>query len=163
MSNKPTQADSPLLSGNHEQTPKALACYPVLYKQTVQWGEMDALNHLNNVVYYRYAESARISYLQALDLFEGSAMLLAQSSCQYLRPITYPDTILMGVRCQRLGTTSMAIEYVYYSQMQQAVVASAEAVIVRLESNSEHKLPWTIEERQRLFALEERVGHIPQS
>lgn len=144
--------------------PKELAHYPIMHQQPIHWGEMDAFNHLNNVVYYRYAESARIGYLQALGMFDGSMVtVLAQSSCQYLRPVTYPDTLLLGVRCQRLGTTSIVMEYNYYSTAQKAIVATAEAVIVRLESNGKDKLPWTEAERERLFALEGKVGHIPKT
>lgn len=107
------------------------------------------------MVYYRYAESARIAYLQALGMFDGSMVtVLAQSSCQYLQPVTFPDTLLLGVRCQRLGTTSIVIDYSYYSCTQQAIVATAEAVVVRLASGGEQKLPWTEEERARLLALE---------
>lgn len=152
-----------IINQDNCQLPVELKHYPVIYPQMVQWGEMDALNHLNNVVYYRYAESARISYLQTLGLFDGSAMLLAQSSCQYLRPVTYPDNLLIGVRCQRLGNTSIILEYSYYSCTQHAIVATAEAVIVRLDGNSEHKLPWTEEERTRLFAFEAQKGHVPKS
>ena len=142
--------------------PKELAHYPIMHQQPIHWGEMDAFNHLNNVVYYRYAESARIGYLQALGMFDGSMVtVLAQSSCQYLRPVTYPDTLLLGVRCQRLGTTSITMEYRYYSTVQAAIVATAEAVVVRLDSGGKNKLPWTIEERERLLALETEVGHTP--
>lgn len=145
-----------------ESYPESLAHYPVIHTQPIHWGEMDAFNHLNNVVFYRYAESARIAYLQTLGMFDGSMVtVLAQSSCQYLRPVVYPDTLLLGVRCQRLDTTSIVIEYSYYSCAQQAVVAIAEAVIVRLESDGKTKLPWTIEERARLLALEQKVGHTP--
>ncbi|WP_435980599.1 acyl-CoA thioesterase [Psychrobacter sp. DM4] len=143
--------------------PKVLEGYPVLHNQPVQWGEMDAFNHLNNVVYYRYAESARIAYLQAVGMFDGNMVtVLAQSSCQYLRPVFYPDTLLLGVRCQRLGNTSIVIEYGYYSYEQQALVATAEAVIVRLDSTGKTKLPWTQKERDRLMLLESEVGHIPK-
>ena len=143
--------------------PDELAHYPIIHHQPIHWGEMDAFNHLNNVVFYRYAESARIGYLQALGMFDGSMVtVLAQSSCQYLRPVTYPDTLLLGVRCQRLGNTSIVIEYSYYSTAQQAVVATADAVIVRLESDGKTKLPWTFEERERLLALEKTVGHTPE-
>ena len=101
-------------SDNHR--PDELSHYPIIHQQPIHWGEMDAFNHLNNVVYYRYAESARIGYLQALGMFDGNMVtVLAQSSCQYLRPVTYPDTLLLGVRCQRLGNTSIVIEYSYYS------------------------------------------------
>lgn len=143
--------------------PDALAHYPIIHHQPIHWGEMDAFNHLNNVVYYRYAESARIGYLQALGMFDGSMVtVLAQSSCQYLRPVTYPDTLLLGVRCQRLGNTSIVMEYSYYSTAQNAIVATAEAVVVRLASNGKDKLPWTEEERERLLALEAKVAHVPK-
>ena len=146
---------------NHR--PEELAHYPIIHQQPIHWGEMDAFNHLNNVVYYRYAESARIGYLKALGMFDGNMVtVLAQSSCQYLRPVIFPDTLLLGVRCQRLGTTSIVIEYSYYSTAQAAIVATAEAVIVRLESNGQDKKPWTNEERERLLALEATFGHIPQ-
>ena len=143
--------------------PDELSHYPIIHHQPIHWGEMDAFNHLNNVVYYRYAESARIGYLQALGMFDGSMVtVLAQSSCQYLRPVTYPDTLLLGVRCQRLGTTSIVIEYRYYSTAQAAIIATADAVIVRLDSDGKDKLPWTAEERERLLALEATFGHTPQ-
>ena len=149
------------LAENHN--PDELSHYPVIHHQPIHWGEMDAFNHLNNVVYYRYAESARIGYLQALGMFDGSMItVLAQSSCQYLRPVIYPDTLLLGVRCQRLGRTSIVIEYSYYSTAQQAVVATAEAVVVRLDSSGKDKLPWTVEERERLLALEAKFGHTPE-
>ena len=144
-------------------SPDELAHYPIIHHQPIHWGEMDAFNHLNNVVFYRYAESARIGYLQALGMFDGSMVtVLAQSSCQYLRPVTYPDTLLLGVRCQRLGNTSIVIEYSYYSCAQKVIVATADAVIVRLDSDGKDKLPWTNEERERLVALEASVGHMPE-
>ena len=142
--------------------PDALTHYPIIHHQPIHWGEMDAFNHLNNVVYYRYSESARIGYLQALGMFDGSMVtVLAQSSCQYLRPVTYPDTLLLGVRCKHLGNTSMTMEYGYYSSAQNMMVATAEAVVVRLDSEGKEKLPWTDKERDRLLALEAQVGHTP--
>lgn len=157
---QPSNLTPEVLDTSH---PEALAHYPIIHHQPIHWGEMDAFNHLNNVVYYRYAESARIGYLQALGMFDGNMVtVLAQSSCQYLRPVTYPDTLLLGVRCQRLGNTSIVMEYSYYSTAQNAIVATAEAVVVRLDSEGKDKLPWTQEERERLLALEAKVGHIPK-
>ena len=33
---------------------------------TVHWGDMDALGHVNNVIFFRYVESGRISYFNEL-------------------------------------------------------------------------------------------------
>lgn len=161
--NQPSSLATDISVKRPSDAPIELARYPIIYSQPIHWGEMDAFNHLNNVVYYRYAESARIVYLQALGMFDGSMVtMLAHSSCQYLRPVTFPDTLLLGVRCQRLGKTSIMIGYSYYSCAQQAVVATAEAVIVRLDSIGEKKLPWTEDERARLLALEKKFGHTPE-
>lgn len=147
---------------NFSGCPKALDSYPVIHTQPVWWGEMDAFNHLNNVTYYRYAESARITYLQSLGLFSGNAVIvLAKGSCQYLRPVTFPDTLLIGVRCQQLGNTSATIDYTYYSTAQDAVVATGEAVIVRLDNKAQQKQAWSQAEREAVLQLEARVGNQP--
>ncbi|WP_201534379.1 acyl-CoA thioesterase [Psychrobacter ciconiae] len=142
--------------------PKELATFPVIHPQPIHWGEMDAFNHLNNVVFYRYAETARIAYLFALKMFDGDMVtVLAESSCKYLRPVTYPDTLLIGIRCRHLGTTSIVMEYSYFSTAQNAVVATADAVIVRLDSTASKKVAWSEKERDALFDLEAKFGHTP--
>ncbi|CAM4168803.1 thioesterase family protein [Psychrobacter arenosus] len=129
--------------------------YPIVFKQIVAWGDMDALNHLNNVVYYRYAESARIAYLEAINLFnEDIQVVLAHSSCQYMLPVVFPDTLSIGVRCKHLGASSMVTSYVFYSHYQQAIVATGEAVMVRLDAKTQQKVSWSEQERQQISNFE---------
>lgn len=146
----------PVLTG--DARPDTLKDYPVVHVQPVAWGEMDGFNHVNNVAYYRYAESARISYMRALGLMdarEDLLTILASSSMQYRRPVTYPDTLLIAVRIKHLGNTSLVHEYVMYSQAQQAIVATGEAVIVRTNSQMA-KMPWLNEERAIIEKFEGR-------
>ena len=106
----------PILTGNDR--PLALSNYPIVHVQPVAWGEMDTFNHVNNVAYYRYAESARISYFQQIGLTKNRSDLstiLASSSCQYLAPVSFPDTLLIGVRIKHIGTTSLIFEYEFIS------------------------------------------------
>ena len=44
--------------------------YPIIYSQVVAWGDMDAFGHVNNVIYYRYIEIARLAYLNQLNVFD---------------------------------------------------------------------------------------------
>lgn len=146
----------PVLTG--DARPDALKDYPVVHVQPVAWGEMDSFNHVNNVAYYRYAESARISYMRALGLMharEDLLTILASSSMQYRRPVTYPDTLLIAVRIKHLGNTSLVHEYVMYSQSQKAIVTTGEAVIVRTNSQMS-KMPWLNEERAIIEKFEGR-------
>ena len=72
--------------------------YPVIIDIPVAWGEMDAFQHLNNVVYFRYFESARIAYFDAIDAMKvmettGVGPILAETRCRYRIPLTFPDTV----------------------------------------------------------------------
>lgn len=134
-----------------------LAGFNVIHPQTVAWGDMDAFGHVNNVVYYEYAQSARIHYLQQVDMFnEKSYTVLASSSCQYLRPVQFPDTVLIGIRAKKIGNTSLTHEYVYFSEKQQQVVATMETVIVFFDEKGEQKQPISDEQRQRLISLDKK-------
>jgi len=42
--------------------------YPVIVEFPIAWGEMDAMSHVNNIVYFRFFESARIAYFEKMDL-----------------------------------------------------------------------------------------------
>ena len=56
---------------------------PVEFVQEVAWGDMDAFGHVNNVLYYRYIESARLAYLMKLKAFDGGlASVVAANSCR---------------------------------------------------------------------------------
>lgn len=143
---------TPVLTG--DDRPIALRDYPVVHVQPVVWGEMDAFNHVNNVAYYRYAESARISYLHTLAMFKDETLtILAGSSCNYLRPVHYPDTLLIGVRCTKIGNTSLSMTYEYYSTAQNIVVANGTSTIVRTDQHG-NKQAWTDEERRILSDFE---------
>ncbi|WP_227428791.1 acyl-CoA thioesterase [Psychrobacter sp. I-STPA6b] len=161
---KTRQISEPFSVESIGDIPEVLQHYPTIHPQVVAWGDMDAFNHLNNVVYYRYAESARIAYLRAINMFAaGSVTVLAQCSCQYLVPVTYPDTLLIGVRSKSVGNSSIVTEYLYYSTAQKKVVATGEAVVVRLDDTAQRKSPWTAEERQQLLSFDQAVGHEPQT
>ena len=146
----------PILVG--DDRPDVLVEYPSVHVQPVAWGEMDGFHHLNNVVFYRYAESARISYLRASGLVKTRtdiSTILAANSCQYKCPVTYPDTLLVGVRIKNLGTTSVVFEHAYYSTAQDTIVATAEAVMVRADEHGA-KQAWTDSERAAFAKFEGR-------
>lgn len=130
--------------------------FGVVYPQVVEWGDMDAFQHVNNVVYYDYAQRARIFHLSKLGMFDGSVYtVIASSSCQYQRAVTFPDTLWIGVRAKKIGTTSLTHEYVFYSTAQQAVVAVAESVIVFFDETGKHKRPLTDAQKQALIQLDQ--------
>ncbi|MHB1427130.1 MAG: acyl-CoA thioesterase [Rhodocyclaceae bacterium] len=81
----------------------------------VRWGDMDALGHVNNTVYFRFAEQARIDWLVAqgiadiVNVEEGPVIINA--SCTFFKPITFPATVEVRTLIGKPGTSSLPTFY----------------------------------------------------
>src|SRR5579872_3758836 len=100
-----------------------LAGFPVIVQQNIMWGEMDAYEHVNNVVYFRYFENARLEYIRRLDWFAletatGVGPILAATQARFRRPLTYPDVILIGARLSSLEEDRLHLEHKIVSRTQ---------------------------------------------
>ena len=63
----------------------------------IRWGDMDAMGHVNNTVYFRYMEQARISWFDAMQLRPdplGEGPLIINAACTFNRQLEYPGTVL---------------------------------------------------------------------
>lgn len=137
-----------------------LTAYPLHFKQQVAWGDMDAFGHVNNVLYYRYIESARIAYLKKFNIFEqGIITVISHSDCRYLSPVFYPDQLTIGARVEELRQSAMRMSYVLYSEQQQKIVACGEAVLVCLDKATQQKTPMPELLKQQIIDFEATVNH----
>lgn len=133
---------------------EALGEFPVTTAIPVQWGEMDAAGHVNNVVYLRWFEHARVAYLDELNYpvvleQEGlPGVILAKQDCKYLFPVRYPDTIYMGITVTEVGKDRFTMHCKMYSEAHQRLAAIANAVIVTYDYKKQKKA--VIPDRLRL-------------
>ncbi len=135
---------------------RTLQDYPIIFEQHVDWGDMDALGHVNNVVYYRYMENARIYFMDQLKLRRNHInTVIASSQCQYLSPIIFPDQIKIGIRVEEMRTSALRMSYLLYSEQQQKVVAYGEAVQVMLDKTTGNKTHIPDEFKQLILKLQE--------
>ena len=137
-----------------------LGGFPVLVEIPVQWGDQDALRHVNNTVYLRWFETSRIAYSRRLglwDLFETAnvAPILASIHCDYRRPLTYPDTVRVGSRIAKVGRTSLTMEHRVVGLASNAVAAEGLGVLVMYDYGKTE--PWPIPDEIRR-AIEELEG-----
>lgn len=81
----------------------------------VRWGDMDAMGHVNNTVYFRYAEQSRIEWLESLgyslDAGREQAAVIVNASCTFLVPITYPATVEVRLYGGKPGRSSLPTYY----------------------------------------------------
>jgi acyl-CoA thioester hydrolase len=139
---------------------ESLAGFPVVIDIPVAWGEMDALRHVNNIVYFRYFESARIAYFEKLRLWEfmnqtGVGPILASIQCKFKIPLTYPATVSVGARIPSIEQDRFVMEYRAVSHKSQAIAAEGEGVVVSYNYRESKKTPLPEEMKQRILTLEE--------
>lgn len=137
------------------------AIYPYIHPLKVSWGDMDALGHVNNVVYFRYLENTRIGLMEALDIFPrlfeaGVGMVIADARCRYKAPVVYPDTLQIGVRAEITGDDRIVFHYALFSTALQRVAAEAETVTVCISPETGRRTAMPDWFRQKLLEIAAR-------
>jgi acyl-CoA thioester hydrolase len=143
-----------------------LADFPVVIHLPVLWGEMDSYRHVNNVVYFRYFENARLEYFARLDWFEyekqtGVGPILAATQARFRKPLWYPDTIAVAARVIALNETSFTLDHLIVSRQQQTIVTEGQGVIVTYHYSSGKKVPVPDELKRRIAELESKKKSPP--
>jgi len=123
---------------------------------------MDALKHVNNIVYFRYFESARIAYFEKLRFWEfmnqtGVGPILASIQCRFKIPLIYPDTVSVGTRIPKIEQDRFVMEYRAASHKSQAIAAEGESVVVSYNYRENKKTLLPEEMKQRILTLEGSV------
>lgn len=85
--------------------------YKVFYPLATRWEDNDTYGHVNNVVYYSYFDTVANRYLieeGGLNIQDGSIVgFVVNSGCEYHSPVSYPDNLVIGLRVDRLGNSSV--------------------------------------------------------
>jgi acyl-CoA thioester hydrolase len=133
--------------------------YPVIIEFPVAWGEMDAMNHVNNICYFRYFESARIAYFEKADLFNymtetGIGPILATISCNFKIPLSYPDKVLIGAKVVSIGEDRFVMNHLVVSKKYEKVAAEGDGMIVAFNYREGKKVTIPEVVKQRILDIQ---------
>ncbi|MGB3798716.1 MAG: thioesterase family protein [Lewinella sp.] len=120
--------------------------FKVLHRFPVHWGDMDSAQHVNNLVYLRWAETARVLYFEAIGVNTSFApgdtgAILAYQDCKYTYPMTYPDTAMVGTRTIDLQADRFTMQTAIFSEQHDRLAAVTEQVIVPYDYGKLAKAP----------------------
>jgi acyl-CoA thioester hydrolase len=89
--------------------------FPVTVSYAIHWAEMDAMGHVNHARYFTWFESARIALFARIGILADRPRdvgpILAMATCDFIRPVVYPASIVAGARILKVGRTSITMEY----------------------------------------------------
>ena len=76
-----------------------------------RWMDNDHYGHVNNVAYYSFFDTAVNGYLieaTGIDIRELAAIgIVAESSCRFFSPVSFPDVMHAGLGIERIGARSV--------------------------------------------------------
>jgi acyl-CoA thioester hydrolase len=144
-----------------EHPHELLRDYPVVISLAVEWGDQDTLGHVNNTVFLKWCETARVVYLEQIAMWqmiraEGKGPILAALSCNYLYPVTFPDTVQIGARVGKIGKSSFRMAHHVVSLKENRIVADSDTVLVFVEYKLNKSLPVPQNIRDAIERLEGR-------
>jgi acyl-CoA thioester hydrolase len=137
--------------------------FPVIVEFPIAWGEMDAQNHVNNVVYFRYIENARIAYYDRIGIWQitedtGVGTVLASTQCRYRASLTYPDTVSVGAKVTKIEADRFTMEYRVVSHRLGKLAAEGKGVLVTYDFRENRKAPVPEVLKKNIAALEAASG-----
>ena len=75
----------------------------------IRWGDMDAMNHLNNAMYFRYLEIVRIEWMRSIGCMPDSAgegPVIVNAFCNFYKQLQFPGDVLVKMYVSDPGRTT---------------------------------------------------------
>lgn len=123
----------------------SLADYPHTLAIPTRWMDNDIYAHVNNVVYYSWFDTVVNKYLVdngVLDFETGAVVgLVVETKCNYKKPISFPDTVIAGLRVAHLGNSSVRYEIGLFREGDEEVAAGGHFVHVYVDRESRRPVP----------------------
>ena len=123
--------------------------WPISTEIKVNWGDMDALGHVNHSVYAKWMETVRMMYLSEIGMmnlydYSNIGPILARIEIDYELPIVFPDVVTVSTSVSRIGNSSFDMRYKIESQSnngKSAATGSVVCVVLDYSSGIPHKIP----------------------
>ena len=125
-------------------TDKKIAVHQKIF--TIDWGDMDALGHVNNGRYFDYFQQARIDWLERLnmDLKQETGPVVIHIACTFLKPVVYPATLTLQSSLHSPGRSSVVLDHDLYQGEQLMSQGVCKLVWVDYQLNQSIPLPEAI-------------------
>lgn len=109
--------------------------YPYVIEQELLWRDMDAYQHVNNAVYFRYFEDVRMAFFEEVGVVRLKnetqvGPILASTRCDYRAPLTFPDRIEIGTCIEDIRPKRFTMHYAVFSTGMEAIAAEGAGTLV---------------------------------
>lgn len=109
----------------------------------IDWSELDLFGHVNNVAFHKYAQTARLNYVETLGLMQfhkiqNIGFMVAETNCQFKKELLFPGNINIQTQIDFVKNTSFALQHTMTNDAGE-LVAIAKDVLVVYDFNKKEK------------------------
>jgi acyl-CoA thioester hydrolase len=120
--------------------------YPQWIEIQTRWADNDIYGHVNNTVYYQWFDVVVNRWLLDRNLLviggQGPIGLVVETGCRYAKPLSFPQSLDVGLRVQSVGNSSVTYQIgIFASSNDQA---AAEGHFVHVYVDPESRRPVTL-------------------
>ena len=124
----------------------------------IDWSELDAFGHVNNLEIMKYIQAARLNYLEKVGLMklhddENKGPILASIHCQFRKPLFYPGQVVVLSKVEYIKNTSFKVQHEIFNESNE-LVAEAQDIIVFYDFTKKHKIAITTQIKQKIESME---------
>lgn len=110
----------------------------------IDWSELDLFGHVNNVAFHKYAQTARLNYVDAIGLMklhqtQNIGFMVAETNCQFKKELLFPGNINIQTQIDFVKNTSLALQHIMTNDIGE-LVAIARDVLVVFDFNKKEKV-----------------------
>jgi acyl-CoA thioester hydrolase len=117
---------------------------------SIRWGDMDSYRHINNTVYFRYMEQARIEWITSLGFsctVEKEAMIMVNGFCNFYKQVSFPASLRVSTFVGQIGNSTVdllnTMELIETNTDQEPVLCAAGgATMVWVDLEKNKSMPW---------------------
>ena len=119
--------------------------FKVFRPMQTRWMDNDHYGHVNNVAYYSYFDSAVNGYLMEATESDTRKLpaigIVAETSCKFLKEISFPDALHIGLRLEKLGNSSVIYQLAVFRESDEAPSAIGRFVHVYVDEATRRPTP----------------------
>lgn len=119
----------------------------------IDWSEIDSFGHVNNVMFMKYVQAARLNFVAEIGLMqlhrtENIGFMVAETNCQFKKELHFPGYVTINTKPLFAKNTSFSLEHTL-SNEDGEIVAIAKDVLVVYDFNKNEKclIPEVIREK----------------
>jgi len=119
--------------------------FTVLRPIQTRWMDNDQYGHVNNVAYYSYFDSAVNGFLMDATRTDTRKLpaigIVAETGCRFMKEISFPDQLYIGVRVEKLGNSSVIYQLAVFRADEHEPSALGRFVHVYVDENTRKPVP----------------------